>query len=167
MQARDVYKLLYQGVLGSEHILNAKKSKNFAQQFVQRLQAEFTSVRPQENEDLFEFIHPARSLGRLNLRPYKARGGDCSLLAHACLRTAHQPRGTLDELQDVWQLFLAAHRQGRWLGLDLADGLAFTGWLTESGFPAGHHSDLYRTTYQPAYRLVDVVEFQNMEGFSD
>jgi hypothetical protein len=157
MQVQDIYKLLYQGVIGSEHLLESPGSADAARQFEGRLRAEFEMLEPGENEPLFESIHPAGSLQRLNLRPYKARQGDLSRLSAVCLDTARQARGTKAELQAAWKLFERACREGTWPGLSLSDSLAFSDWLNENDFPSVHHSQLYRATYQPAYRLIDAA----------
>ena len=72
---------------------------------------------------------------------------------------ARQPRGTLADLQAVWALFVPACQPGRWPGLTLADARTFTGWLEQAGFPAVHHSEIYRQAHRPAYRLVGAETF--------
>jgi len=154
MQVQDAYKLLYQGVLGSEHLLGIQPGA-----FEQRLRLEFDALEPDAAESLFEIIHPAGALRRVNLQPYKAQSGDLARLAAACLNAARQPRGTLADLQAVWALFVLACQPGRWPGLTPADAQVFTGWLEQAGFPAVHHSEIYRQAHRPAYRLVGAETF--------
>lgn len=148
MQVRDVYKLLYQGVMGSEHLVISPR------EFEDRLSVEFAEIEPGESDPLFESIHPAGLLQRVNLRPYKARDGDLPRLVEACLETARHQWGTLDELQAAWSVFVRLCQQGQWPSLFLPDVMAFTRWLEKSGFPSVHHSESYRNAYRPAYRLI-------------
>ena len=152
MQPRDVYKLLYQGVLGSEHLIQGGAAA--ALEFEKRLRAEFDAVEADESEPLLESVHPAGALHRLNLRPYKARRGDLSLLSAECLRVAHASWGTPADLRLVWDTYLRACQAGTWPAFDPSAVLDFTRWLEANAFPAVHHSPLYRETYRPAYRLV-------------
>jgi hypothetical protein len=91
---------------------------------------------------------------RLNLRPFKALGGDLDELAAACLETGRRSWGTQAELQLAWDHFITACRAGFWPGLALVDVEAFTSWLQANEFPPVYHSERYRSLYHPAYRLV-------------
>lgn len=149
MQAQDAYKLLYQGVRGAEHLIAGE-----GQDFAQRLHEELESLEPRADEPLIESIHPAGRLQRLNLGPFKARQGDAAQLLAACLDAARQYRGTAEELEEVWTLFVRVYREGVWLGWELPDLDDFTRRVVSDDFPAVHHSVVYRSTYKPAYRLV-------------
>jgi hypothetical protein len=154
LQVQDVYKLLYQGVLGSEHLMNFQGAEKAALMFEKRLRAEFESVEADKNEPLFESIHPSGKLQRLNLRIYKARRGDLSLLAVECLQVAQCSWGTLAELAGVWDIFVNACKRDKLPGMGLTEVMHFTSWLESDGFPSVHHSQIYRDAYRPAYRLV-------------
>lgn len=149
MQVQDVYKLLYQGVLGSEHLLGAQTGE-----FELRLHAEYAALDPRDDEPLFEAIDPGASLHRLNLAPFKARAGDLAALLPLCLEAARQQRGSLTELQEVWRRFAQAGELGRWPGWRAPEIFAFSAWLEQAGFPPLHHSRRYRTAYRPSYRLI-------------
>lgn len=62
MQGQDIYKLLYQGVLGSEHLLKDRE------QFAVRLKAELADLTADPAEELFEPVRPEGQLCRINLR---------------------------------------------------------------------------------------------------
>jgi len=145
MEPRDVYKLLYQGVLGLEHL--ARRGE-----FAARLRAEYEGISANGAEPLVEVIRPDGRLARLNLRPFKDFGGDWALLVDACLRTAEQAWGTSEDLRTAWSAFVA------WRQVEpifpLPDVLAFSAWVEEHDYPAAHHSVRYRDMYQPAYRVV-------------
>lgn len=154
MQVQDVYKLLYQGIMGSEHILGTQKTEQAIVQFEQRLRSEYEKIAPNESEPLLESIHPKGSLYRLNLGPYKARNGEITLLTTVCLDTTRQTMGTLFELKSAWKSFEKASELGKWPNWPKPSILTFTDWLDEAGFPPVHHSNIYRDAYQPAYRLI-------------
>lgn len=140
----DVYKLLYQGVRGPEHLLASPEL------FAARLQAEYEAVSGAEDGPLWEPVRPDGTLGRLHLRPYKARGGEIAALLAACLETARRRWDPAATLVQVWQS-VAASRGREWQALDAQ--------LAAQGYPPVHHSERYRAAYGPAYRLVgrDVV----------
>jgi len=148
MQPRDIYKLLYQGVRGPEHLITSPQA------FREYLVSEWETLNPEGDDLLRESIRPDGSLLRLNLRPFKAAGGSLEALTTACLETARRPWGTQDELQQVWECFVDACIAGSWPSVTLQQVDILTSLLQENKFPPLHHSDRYRELYQPAYRLV-------------
>jgi hypothetical protein len=151
MEPRDVYKLLYQGILGLEHFIVSP------QDFEARLVSEVESIAADEGEPLWESIRPDGTLGRLNLRPFKACGRDIRALNAACLKTAEQIWGTRETLRVVWSDFAADSRSGRW-PLSWLEIQRLAVWLVEHDFPAVHHTVVYRQRYTPAYRLLEQVQ---------
>ena len=148
LEPRDVYKLLYQGLLGPEHLIASP------QDFEARLWNEVEALAAADDEPLWESIRPDGTLGRLNLRPFKARDGDIRVLNAACLQIVTQAWGTKEMLRATWDDFAAACRSGRW-PLSWLEIQHLTKWLDEHDFPAVHHTQTYRQEYAPAYRLVD------------
>lgn len=148
MQPRDVYKLLYQGVRGPEHLITSPQA------FREYLIAEWQGLNPTGDDPLTEVIRPDGSLLRLNLRPYKTAGGSLEALTTACLQTAPRTWGKPDELQQAWAFFVDLCKAGSWPSLAVQVVESFTLLLEENNFPPVHHSDRYRELYQPAYRLV-------------
>lgn len=149
MEPRDVYKLLYQGILGLKHLVASPG------EFATRLRTEYEVVCSDDSGPLWEAVRPDWRLGRLNLRPFKARGGDVELLIAACLQAAERTWGTPEELRAAWATFVAVCQAGQWQVFALPEVLAFSVWLTDHGHPTVHHSARYREAYEPAYRLVD------------
>lgn len=148
MESRDVYKLLYQGVRGPEHLITSPTA------FTEQLTAEWESLDLAGGDPLWEAVRSDGSLMRLNLRPYKAKGGQLDRLVTACLETGHRLWGTRTELQQAWHNFTTACKDPAWSGLAPQEVESFTSWLEANGFPAVHHSERYRSLYHPAYRLV-------------
>ena len=74
MEPRDIYKLLYQGVMGSEHLISSPEA------FSQYLLEEFEPLPLDRSERLLEPVRPDRTLFRVNLRAYKYHQQHVSLL---------------------------------------------------------------------------------------
>ena len=147
-EPRDVYKMLYQGVLGSEHLLVSED------EFAAHLCAELDEVQPNDDEPLWEPLRPDGLLGRLNLRPFKARGGDPDRLLEVCLRTASMQWGTPEDLKRAWDTFAVLTRQGAFPALSPGRVDILTRYLILHNYPPMHHSTMYRRSYLPAYRVV-------------
>ena len=92
MALQDMYKLLYQGILGPEHLIVEPEA------FTARLLAELDAVTPTVDEPLYQPVRPDRKLLRVNLRPFKALRGDPDRLSDACLEAAKAQWGTPDDL---------------------------------------------------------------------
>jgi len=103
---------------------------------------------------VWEGVRPDGALGRLNLRPFKARSGSPAALSHACLVTARRAWGTPEHLREAWATFVSLCRARRWKTFSLPQVLALTAKVEEQGYPALHHSREYAKAYRPAYRLV-------------
>lgn len=147
-EPRDIYKLLYQGVLGSEHVVDSVEG------FEAALRAELDQVQPDENEPLWDPLRPDGLLGRLNLRPFKARGGDPARLLEACLRTSFQRWGTPEDLKRAWDTFGSLTRQGAWPSMSPGRIDILTRYLILHDYPPMHHSTMFRRSYAPAYRVI-------------
>ena len=148
MEPRDVYKLLYQGVLGPEHIIVNESA------FRERVLAEFASLDARQDEQFCESVRPDGLLVRINLRTFKFRNGDLESLIAACLSAGRQEWGEPEELKVAWDAFCGLCREGRWPGFGPASVSECSVWLKARGYPAVHHSPAYRSCYQPSYRLI-------------
>jgi len=146
LQIEDAYKLIYQGTLGIEHLLSDTIA---AQQY---LEQEWNSLAGAEDEPLLEIISPDSQWVRLNLRPYKAKGGTTESLWRAMWRSAavHGDRGLL---RSRWQEFVRLAEAGA-LPYDVAHTRQVDHRIAAADYPAIHHSDLYVETYRPAYRVL-------------
>lgn len=148
MQLRDIYKLIYQAVLGSEHLISS------SEEFSRHLQLEYERLEPDSSQQLFEPLRPDGSLFRLNLRPYKSRQLGLGRLISPLLLTPQLATGTRAELQATWHVFTELCRQGFVRNFSETDIRKFDQQLAGQDFPAMHHSEVYRRLYQPAYRLI-------------
>lgn len=148
MEPRDIYKLLYQGVMGSEHLISSPEG------FSQYLVEEFAPLISDPSERLLEPVRPNRTLLRVNLRAYKCQQQQVDLLIPALLDTARSFSGDLTQLQAAWTDFVQSCEQGWVTNFDLKQVHQFSARLEKLGYPAAHHSEIYSHTYQPAYRLI-------------
>lgn len=147
MQAQDVYKLLHQASLGSEHALT---SENAARLW---LENEWVEMGSGPTEPLLDPVNPDGSLVRLHLRPSKAAGIDPARILQAFIQTASHHQGSVQTLQEYLHMavtFFKAHP-----GEPKPQALqVYFAQMELKGFPAVHHSEAYARLYQPAYRLV-------------
>jgi hypothetical protein len=157
MELRDVFKLLYQGVLGSEHLVT------LADDFKLALRAEFDTLTAISGGRLLEPVHPKRKLLRFNLRVYKSMQTDLDQLVPVFLETAKQTWGTQAELQVAWANFAGLCEQGRIKGFPLSSVNGFSAWLERQAYPPLHHSETYRWAYQPSYRLISAGLISSLE----
>ncbi len=147
--ADDVVKLLFQAVLGMDHLLADRAAFRWA------LEAEWAGLgRPLPQERLVEPVHPGRRMVRLNLRPAKA--------AHIpgleiVPFLSQQPllEGSRVELERTAQWSVQLARRER---VPLSASRLEAVWATalRHGHPPGH-SRAYQKEACPAYRLVHDV----------
>jgi hypothetical protein len=160
MELSDVYKLLYQGVMGSEHMMATQ------QEFSRRLKAEFEIQPPGDAHLVLELIHPGHILFRLNLRPYKVKHSSIEPLIPAMLATTKLVVSTLDDLRSVWLDFTNSSKRGDITNFTSSQLDEFSGRLKQQDYPPLHHSEAYAREYQPAYRLI-ASEFLAVLGLID
>jgi hypothetical protein len=147
MQIADLYKLLHQAAMGSEHAVSDKEGVRAW------LERELATMGPGAEEPLVDPISPGGEIVRVHLRPFVAAGYDPEGLLDAFLRTAREWQGSVERLRLYW----AAAEQMVTLGqLRFAQEqiVDFGQHLASQGFPAAHHSAAYQQAYRPAYRVV-------------
>lgn len=142
-QAQDLYKLLFQGTMGAEH---AALEPAAAEQY---LAQEMDGLQPAESEPLTEPLDPDGRLVRLNLRPYKARGGTAAALARAFLQTAREVHPDRPALGRVFGSIDPSV-----LGATAGPLAQLAAEMERAGYPAVSHSEPYRRLYRPAYRVI-------------
>jgi hypothetical protein len=149
-QIEDVYKLLYQGTLGIEHLLS---DTGAAKAY---LDNEWERISSGKDEPLWEFISPDSQWVRLNLKSYKAAGGNTTALWQAMLRSS-QAHGDKEIFLRHWQEFMSMVNEGRFR-FDRQRLKEFDDGLAVVSYPVVHHSRSYLETYHPAYRMLRLAE---------
>ena len=149
MDHTDVYKLIFQAAMGSAH---AVTDRGAARDWL-LLELKHTGNGP--DEPLVDPVSPGGRIARINLRPFRANGLDPEILLEAFVRTATVFRGSSLLLESY------AEGAGSLLAAEAAPIAAGFAELMErmrlTGFPALHHSPVYRDAYHPCYRIVDTT----------
>jgi hypothetical protein len=142
MQIQDVYKLLHQAALGSEHAVTSLDS---ARNWLLREMAEMGEGSP---EPLIDPISPGGEIVRIHLRPFLAAGYDPDVLLDAFVRTANEHHGDVHLLEQFWQ---AATVTSKFPALEMEELFRS---MKAQNYPPVHHSPEYEKLYRPAYRVV-------------
>ncbi len=150
MQIQDIYKFVFQGVMGSGHAIH---NESVALERFQRELCDLDELNPAE--EIVELLSP--EFVRVNLRPYVKIGENTEALFEAFIRTGETHRGSLAELCSAWKLISGVQkifRQGD-LEMYFARQRIFC-------FPSVHHSEIYSKLYRPAYRVISVKELSSL-----
>ena len=158
MQVQDLYKLLHQAAMGSEHAVVDETSAR------RWLEKEWESMGDGPEEPLLDPISPDGALARLHLRPCLAAGVDREAILAAFLQTAQGWIGSQAALQEYGQL--AAEQAGKenW-SINQQEITIFFGKMEKEGYPARHHSPGFAAAYRPAYRVVGTEIWRQYESF--
>lgn len=143
----DLYKLIYQAALGSEHAVHDIAA---ARDWLNR---ELATLSEGPEEPVIDPISPEGRIVRVHLRPYVATGGDPAALLNAFVHTANTYQGSRATLTRYW---LYAERLAETGGLPFSPAAmaSFLAGVRSQQFPALHHSPAYREAYHPAYRVI-------------
>jgi len=142
LQIQDVYKLLHQAALGSEH---AVSDPEIARNWLTRELSEMGEGPP---EPLIDPISPKGKIVRVHLRPFVVAGHDPDVLLDAFVRTANEHHGDLRLLEQLWQAAIATTK------FPVEEMEEFIRSMREQDYPAVHHSYEYEKLYRPAYRIL-------------
>jgi len=152
MELQDVYKLIYQGVCGSAHIMQSAPAD-----FEAELEREFAAVDKNENQPLWETIHPEGKIIRLNLATYKSQSQQTDRLAALCIWTAEISCSAEKNYENISIAFDTLYKlcKSRKIPKFTPEAIAeYQKWIVDNSYPVVHHSDTYRKNYNPHYRLV-------------
>ena len=141
---QDIIKACYQSVLGAEHLVcdvSAAK-KNF--------DAEFEEVLPREGE-LFEVLSDC--VCRVDLGVWKREGLPSNWLFNMFFESAKEYRGEIDTLREC--IFDAESvLSGTNVNFSNEEWSDYVERYISNGMCAVHHSDEYRKSEEPSYRIV-------------
>ncbi|MEJ2546050.1 MAG: hypothetical protein P8Y99_18460 [Calditrichaceae bacterium] len=102
---------------------------------------------------LQEDIDPADQLIRINLNPYKQRDGNIDELFDTFFRTSQIFCSNVENVKNYFEQAIHAAKNNS-IPFDPDELRTFFKLKKSQNFPAVHHSDIYRKSYQPAYRIV-------------
>ncbi len=147
MQIRDLYKLAYQAVFGNAHLgMDRKKARD-------ALLSELNVVKPGFALPLIEIIGADTLMLRINLGAFKALNGNPESLLSALVGTANHHRGSISEFKNYLNFILVQAEQGA-LPFNKSEMRRWFNEMEQRRFPQAHHSQVYRSLYNPAYRVV-------------
>jgi hypothetical protein len=155
LQVVDVYKMLFQSVFGIQHILH-DKAKRYLEQELSTLETQ----KPY-NEPLIENISIDNAMVRVNLRPFKMRGLSSEKLFSAMVTSAKEPKRTQKTFLKLWNRFKSQVEAGK-LDFDESSLEDFDKKVKKENYPLYHHSERYRRSYSPAYRVVKKEVFKKI-----
>ena len=147
MDLADIYKLLHQAAMGPGHAIDDPAAVKA------RLVAEASGLDKDTEDPIADPISPDGRLARVHLRAYLAAGHGLDMLCDSFIQTARTHAGAPDKLT----------RFCGCLGdLAAAGGIPFSRdeveryfeHIAAQNYPVVHHSDVYRSEYRPAYRVV-------------
>lgn len=146
MEPADAVKLLYQSEFGGGHLIQNETV------CLDRLLAEYQSTPQSRDIPLLENI--GGGIVRVCLGALDAHGYDIHQLGQDFIRSAAQPRGSLEHFRKKLSLLEELTRAGQ-IPFSPAALTQYLNAYEAAGYPAVSHSDGYRRSYRPAYRVMD------------
>jgi hypothetical protein len=147
MQVADLYKLLHQAALGSEHAVGDEQVARVS------LEKELLEMGTGPADPLIDPLSPDGKIRRVHLRSYIQAGKNPETLLQAFIHTANEWHGSPEKLKEYGAA--AARTAGAGTGSVRREEIeAFFAEMGSQGFPAVHHSTEYKRLYRPAYRVV-------------
>jgi len=157
VRIEDAYKWIDQATRGGEH---AAPDREMARQW---LETEWASLeKPSANEALWEPLCGDDSIGRLNLRTYKQKGGKFDDVLDAFLASSREYKESGTDFIDTWLQLrdrLRKHPVGElnvkeWTRLDVE--------MKSKDYPAIHHSKSFEDMRHPAYRVITGPQYEKL-----
>jgi hypothetical protein len=159
MQMEEAYKWTYQATRGGEH---AAPDREMAKRWMDE---EWKGLSgPIRDEPVWEPLCGNGSIGRLNLRPFKQKGGIANDLVDAFVSGAKEFKGTEADFLAAW------NELGKRLEKNEFGELTYKNWknldtaMKAKNYPAVHHSEAYKKAMAPAYRILPAAEMKNLTG---
>ncbi len=147
MEIRDYVKLLYQSEFGPGHLAGTSDEVLVA------MEGEFSQVKAEQYAPAYTVEAIGGGLCRCHLDPQRFSAEDLPLLSR-CFSLSAAPRGSATGLwQKLGELAGLAWRGKLPLPADELE--LFLSLYDSKGCPPLHHSDAYRDTYRPHYRVLD------------
>jgi hypothetical protein len=146
LEFQDIYKMLYQGVFGAEHLLQNK------QRAFEALRLEWKELKENKQESLLEPLSLTHEYVRLNLRPVKSAGMPLDRVWTLFVNTPQGNHSMLlfkKRLQD----FYALTKAGK-INYNAEKWLDYCEQQRNHNYPATHHSKAYKNNNHPAYRVI-------------
>jgi len=163
-EAQDYYKLLFQVVYGAEHMIQNNND------CFEMLDKEMSQIESDIHCALYDDISLTFPLVRVNLSRCKADKIDHHTISKAFFEGAKIDT-KIDTIEFETYLNIAVNALIKHpFNLNEKNLEVFIRKIKKLGFPAVHHSDTYRKSYKPHYRVIPLIiwekyilqEFQNL-----
>ena len=153
----DAYKWILHAARGSEHaIADADGAKRM-------LDEEWATLGPpQPDEPLWVPLAEKGRFGRLNLRPYRAQGGDPDALLDAFLASAKSYDASPARFLKAWKGLGRALQRNPQGHLTASEWKRLDRTVRPLGYPALHHSPEFEQSRQPAYRVLTAEQARKL-----
>lgn len=155
LRIEDAYKWLFHDTRGGEHAI---ENLTAARQWLDQEWA--TLSPPFPGEHLWTPLDSEGQIGRLNLRPYRKRGGSPDAVQAAFITGTRSFDSSPKRFRQTWTALGRALRHQPQGHLTRAEWLRLDRQMRPKGFPAIHHSAAYRAARQPAYRVLPAAQAQ-------
>jgi hypothetical protein len=149
MRIEDAYKWLFHATQGGEH---AVRDETGPRRWMDREWPTLTPPKPKEPMTLR--LTPNGELIRVNLRPYRAQGGDREMLLAVFVSSAKLFKADRPAFQRAWSELGARLKQRSWRNLSFMEWSRMDAQTRVAGYPAWGHSSEYERIYRPAYRVI-------------
>lgn len=150
IRSSDIYKLIYQAAMGSAHRVRSIDSAR------EHFKEEISRITCGPAEPVVDIITHDGSVCRINIRPYLQAGYSPEKLIGMFARTAEEFTGSTVQLEMYCWWILRMKADGL-LTANIKDIDQYLTEMAESGYPAVHHSSVYRNAYSPSYRVIKSV----------
>ena len=145
MQLQDIAKLLYQSEFGGGHMIaDAKKSLGC-------IRSEFESLKDSPHSPIIETI--GDGMCRIYLSCLN-HGMTAEVLNEIFVQCANHKEGSIANLEKKIELFLGICEKNE-TPYRIGEANHFFADWKKKGYPMMRHSEIYRETYQPAYRVIE------------
>ena len=144
MKSQDIYKIIFQGVMGPFHL--GKKRKGIHAY----LQREWAQIEADPNQALVERIAPNGKYIRINLTRYKANKGDLEKMTEMVFQSCKET--SLEKLNQALKQVTTAIKTNQ-IKYSPKAWLTYLKNQTKSN-PTPHHSAIYKTIHKPSYRVI-------------
>ena len=149
LQMEDLYKLLYQSTLGNGHAISDSAEAS------EWLDSDLQNLSEKPYEPLADTLGSCGRFARVHLKTFIQYGGDPRYLLQAFLETSVN---YLPDSSNFFCALSAAHNMAQKGKLPWSDNSLdeFISDQAKLHYPAVHHSQLYDSTYHPAYRVISI-----------
>jgi len=155
LQIDDAYKWIYQATRGGEHAVTSRESAR------QWLEGEWQGLTSANNdESIWVPLCSGGEIGRLNLRPFKAKGGKAEDLLDAFLASSREYKGGRTDFLDAWLELGRGLKKGSIGKLDHKSWTKLDTEMKAKDYPAIHHSETYEKARHPAYRVLTRAQYE-------